>query len=259
MCRYLIVMLLSSFPSELNIAVIGASGGIGAAMVELLSEDSLHDGSRITSIHAFSRGPCRAELPNVTYGHIDLEDEASIAAAARLAANNRPLDLVFVASGILWEGDELRPEKAMREIGSAGLMRLFAINAAGPTLVAKHFLPKLRKDSKTLFAAISARVGSISDNRLGGWYSYRASKAALNMLLRTLAIEHARLWPQSVIAGLHPGTVDTELSRPFTARTPREQLFSAEKSARCLADVMDKLGPEDTGRTFAWDGSRVEF
>ncbi len=251
--------LLSSFPYDLNVAVIGASGGIGHAVLQLLSEDSLADGSRISTIHAFSRSGRRTELPNVTHGLIDIEDEASIAAAAELAARDRPLDLVFVASGILWEGEELRPEKAIRDIDVNGLMRLYAINAAGPTLVAKHFLPKLRKNSRTLFAALSARVGSISDNRLGGWYSYRASKAALNMLLRTLAIEHARQWPQSVVAGLHPGTVDTGLSRPFTARTPRQQLFSAETSARHLIGVMDKLGPDDTGQTFAWDGSRIEF
>ena len=251
--------LLPSFTKGINVAVIGASGGIGKAVVQLLSEDSSSDGSRISVVHAFSRSSMQAELPNVTYGHIDLEDEDSIAAAAELASKNRPLDLVFVSSGILWQGEKLHPEKAMREIDINGLMRLFAINAAGPTLVAKHFLPKLRKDSKTLFAALSARVGSIGDNRLGGWYSYRASKAALNMLLRTLAIEHARQWPQSIVAGLHPGTVDTELSRPFTARTPEHKLFSAEISARHLLCVMNKLGTEDTGQTFAWDGSRIDF
>jgi NAD(P)-dependent dehydrogenase (short-subunit alcohol dehydrogenase family) len=147
----------------------------------------------------------------------------------------------------------------MREIDIAGLSRLFAINAAGPALVAKHFLPKLRKGSKTLFASLSARVGSINDNRLGGWYSYRASKAALNMLLKTLAIEHARLRPDSVVAGLHPGTVDTELSRPYTSRTPEQQLFTPETSARHLIGVMDQLGPEDSGGVFAWDGSRIEY
>ncbi len=251
--------LLASFPPEINVAVIGASGGIGQAVVQLLSENFSSAGSRISVVHAFSRSSCHTELQNVTYGHIDLEDEASVAAAAELATKDRPLDLVFVASGILWQGEELRPEKAMREIDINGLMRLFAINAAGPTLVAKHFLPKLRKDAKTLFAALSARVGSLGDNRLGGWYSYRASKAALNMLLRTLAIEHARQWPQSIVAGLHPGTVDTELSRPFTARTPEHKLFSAEISACHLLGVMNRLGPEDTGQTFAWDGSRIVF
>lgn len=251
--------LLPSFRKDSNVAIVGASGGIGSAVVRLLSEDSLAEDSTISRIHAFSRSPQTLDLPNVTTGHIDLEDETSIAAAAKLAASNSPLDLVFVASGILWQGEELRPEKSMRDIDAEGLTRLFAINAAGPTLTAKHFLPKLRKDSRTLFTALSARVGSINDNRLGGWYSYRASKAALNMLLRTLAIEHARQWPQSVVAGLHPGTVDTGLSRPFTSRTPKDKLFSAEVSARYLIDVMDRLSVEDTGQTFAWDGSRIDY
>lgn len=246
--------LLSSFPPHTNVAIIGASGGIGHAVVELLSDDP-----RVASIYALSRSRRAPDLPNVTTGHIDLDDEASIAEAAELSSQNGALDLVFVASGILWQGDDLRPEKAMREMDIETLMRLFAVNAAGPALVAKHFVPRLRKGSKTLFASLSARVGSISDNRLGGWYSYRASKAALNMLLRTLAIEHARLWPQSVIVGLHPGTVDTELSRPYTSRTPTQQLFSAEKSARHLLQVMNQLEPDDTGQTFAWDGSRIEF
>jgi NAD(P)-dependent dehydrogenase (short-subunit alcohol dehydrogenase family) len=246
--------LVSSFSPETRIAVIGSSGAIGQAVVKLLSDDS-----RVAAIHALSRSMLNQNLPKVTPGHIDLDDEGSIAAAAELVAQNGALDLVFVASGILWQGDDLRPEKAMREIGLEGLTRLFAINAAGPALVAKHFLPQLRKGSKTLFASLSARVGSISDNRLGGWYSYRASKAALNMLLRTLAIEHARQWPQAVVVGLHPGTVDTELSRPYTSRTPERQLFSAEKSARHLLKVTNQLGPDDTGQTFAWDGSRIEF
>ena len=245
---------LSSFSADANVAVIGASGGIGAAMLRLLSDDE-----RVAAIHAFSRSGDTPDLPKVSAGHIDVEDESSIAAAAASAAQQVPLDLVLVSSGILWQGDSLRPEKAMREISLEGLARLFAVNAAGPTLVAKHFLPELRRDSKTLFAALSARVGSINDNRLGGWYSYRASKAALNMLLRTLAIEHARQRPQSIIAGLHPGTVDTGLSGPYTSRTPRKQLFSPEQSARYLVDVIDGLRVEDTGQTFAWDGSRIEF
>lgn len=254
MCRLFSMTLLKSFPPASRVAVIGATGSIGAAVLRLLSQDE-----RVAEIHAFSRNGNIAALPKVIAGRIDFDDEASIAGASAVASRDGPLDLVFVASGILWEGDDLRPEKAMREISMERLTRLFAVNAAGPTLVAKHFLPKLRKGSKTLFAALSARVGSISDNRLGGWYSYRASKAALNMLLRGLAIEHARLRPQSVVAGLHPGTVDTGLSGPYTSRTPRKQLFSPEQSARYLIGVMDGLGAEDTGQTFAWDGSRIEF
>lgn len=246
--------LLESFHAKSNVAVIGASGGIGTAALRLLSADE-----RVARIYAFSRNSGIEAFPKVSAGQIDFDDEASIAEAAAAASREDPLDLVFVASGILWEGDDVRPEKAMREISMDGLARLFAVNAAGPALVAKHFLPKLRKGSKTMFAALSARVGSIGDNRLGGWYSYRASKAALNMLLRGLAIEHARLRPESVVAGLHPGTVDTGLSAPYTSRTPEDKLFSPEQSARYLIGVMDQLGPEDTGQTFAWDGSRIDF
>ena len=146
----------------------------------------------------------------------------------------------------------------MRELDAGKLARVFAINAAGPALVAKHFLPNLRKGSKTAFAALSARVGSIGDNRLGGWYAYRASKAALNMLLKTLSIEQARQRPDSIIVGLHPGTVNTELSSPFTKRTPAAKLFTPEVSAGHLLNVLDGLTPEDSGGVFAWDGQRVE-
>lgn len=246
--------LLSSFSSGCNVALIGASGGIGGAMLRLLSDDS-----RVANIHAFARSSFDASLPKVTAGAIDLNDENSIATAAKLAAQNNALDLVIVTSGILWKGKDLRPEKSMRELDMDGLVQLFAVNAAGPALVAKHFLPALRKNSKTLFASLSARVGSIGDNRLGGWYSYRASKAALNMLLKTFAIEHARQWPDSVVAGLHPGTVDTALSQPYTSRTPKDALFSPETSARHLLKVMDQLCPEDSGGVFAWDGSRIQY
>ena len=200
--------------------------------------------------------PPEKESTRARIGHLDLEDEATITEAANSIAE--PLDLVIVASGILWRGEALRPEKTMRELDAHNLSRLFAVNATGPALVAKHFLPKLRRKSKTVFAALSARVGSISDNRLGGWYAYRASKAALNMLLKSLAIEHARRFPDSVVAGLHPGTVDTPLSRPYTSRTPRERLFDADASARYLLSVIDGLRPEDSGCVFAWDGSRIE-
>jgi len=246
--------LLLSFSADCNVAIIGASGGIGEAMLRLLSDDS-----RVANIHALARSGADGSLPKVSTGLIDLSDEASIATAAQLAAQNDALDLVIVTSGILWEGEDLRPEKSMRELDLQRLTQLFAVNAAGPALVAKHFLPVLRKNSKTLFASLSARVGSISDNRLGGWYSYRASKAALNMLLKTFAIEHARQWPDSVVAGLHPGTVDTALSQPYTSRTPKETLFSPATSARHLLKVMNQLSPEDSGGVFAWDGSRIQY
>ena len=242
---------LQSFPESANVAIIGASGGIGRAMFELLEGDE-----RVRMIYGFARTPLETESSRASVGRLDLEDEATIVEAANTITE--PLDLVVVASGILWQGETLRPEKSMRELDAQNLSRLFAVNATGPALVAKHFLPKLRRKSKTVFAALSARVGSISDNRLGGWYAYRASKAALNMLLKSLAIEHARRFPDSVVSGLHPGTVDTSLSRPYTSRTPRERLFDADASARYLLSVIDGLQPEDSGCVFAWDGSRIE-
>ena len=131
------------------------------------------------------------------------------------------------------------------------------MNATGPALFAKHFLPLLARDRKAAFAALSARVGSISDNALGGWYAYRASKAALNMLIRSLSIELARRSPQALCVGLHPGTVDTPLSVPFRGAVPDGQLFSPDHAAVCLLDVLDGLSPLDTGGVFDWAGQSV--
>ncbi|MDH4047690.1 MAG: SDR family NAD(P)-dependent oxidoreductase [Gammaproteobacteria bacterium] len=244
---------LDSFPSQVRVAIIGASGGIGSALVETLARHP-----RVASVHALSRSPCTFSSPKVAYGQLDLADEDSIRQCAGLASSEGPLDIVIVASGMLWAGESLRPEKSMKELDAEHLGRVFAVNAAGPVLVAKHFLPRLRKDSKTVFAALSARVGSIGDNRLGGWYAYRASKAALNMLLKTLSIEHARLWPQSVVIGLHPGTVKTGLSSPYTKHTPGEKLFTPPIAAGYLLEVVDKVRNSDSGGVFAWDGQRIE-
>ncbi len=214
-------------------AVIGASGGIGAAFAAALTAG----GTEVIAL-------ARADL--------DLEDEASIVAAA--ARVGTPLDLVIVATGLL-HGDGIAPEKAMRDLSAANLARYFAVNATGPALVAKHFLPLLARDRRAVFAALSARVGSISDNRLGGWYGYRASKAALNMLVRTLAIELARTRPEALCVALHPGTVDTRLSQPFQRGVP--DLFTPERSAAAMLDVLATLTPADSGGCFAWDGTRV--
>ena len=244
---------LESFPPQTRVAVIGASGGIGQALVALFESDP-----QVERVFALSRTPCPVSSPKITHGELDLQSEASIASCAASFPSDSPLDIVVVATGILWSGEQLRPEKSMRELDIDKLAKVFAVNATGPALVAKHFLPTLRKGSKTVFAALSARVGSIGDNRLGGWYAYRASKAALNMLLKTLSIEHARQWPQSAIVGLHPGTVNTELSTPFTKRTPPEKLFSPAISAGHLLKVLDGVTAEDSGGVFAWDGKRVE-
>lgn len=244
---------LLSFPPGIRVAVIGASGGLGMALVKLFLEHP-----RVASVYAFSRTPCSIASPKLTQGQLDVTDEKSVRKCAELVGNDSPLDIVVVATGILWLGETLRPEKSLRELDIDKLSQVFAVNAAGPAIVAKHFLPRLRKGSKTVFAALSARVGSIGDNRLGGWYSYRASKAALNMLLKTLSIEQARLWPQSVVIGLHPGTVDTGLSRPYSKRTSPDKLFPPSTSAAHLVEVLDRVAPADTGGVFAWDGKPVE-
>ena len=137
------------------------------------------------------------------------------------------------------------------------MQRSFAVNAIGPALAAKHFLPLLAEDRKSVFAALSARVGSISDNSLGGWHAYRASKAALNMILRNLAIELARRHDKAICVGLHPGTVDTGLSSPFQGSVPPGRLFSPAEAAGHLLKVVDGLSPADSGGHFAWDGRRI--
>lgn len=243
---------LSSFGDALSIAVVGASGGLGRGMIDMLSRDS-----RVASIYAFSRREIDV-AGKVQWYPMDIEDEGSIEFAID-AIGDVQFDIVLVLTGILHSGDQLQPERRREDIGAGSMARVFAINTIGPALVAKHLLPRLVRGRKSVFAALSARVGSIGDNRLGGWVSYRASKAALNQVVRTLAIEHARRWPESAVVALHPGTVDTPLSKPFTGNTPDDKLFTPERSAGYLLAVIDGLSSEDSGGFFAWDGSRIEY
>lgn len=235
---------------HINAAVIGTTGGIGAALADQLAMGV------VENLFRLSRRT--TSYPGTLF--IDIQDEASIAAAAdSIRVHVDALDLVIVATGILHDGDELQPEKSLRALTANAMETAFRINTIGPTLVAKHFLPLLRRESRAVFAALSARIGSISDNRLGGWYSYRASKAALNMVIRTAAIEVARTRPQAICVGLHPGTVATRLSEPFGKGVPANQLFSADRAARHLLDVIETLTHADSGHCFAWDGSVIPF
>ncbi|MBU1385904.1 MAG: SDR family NAD(P)-dependent oxidoreductase [Alphaproteobacteria bacterium] len=219
--------------------VIGAAGGIGSALVERLRGQGAY-----AVVHALSRAD-----------GLDLEDEASIAAAAARIAEGPPPGLILVATGVLHDGFE--PERSYRALTPEHLLRDYRVNAIGPALVAKHLLPLAPRDRRAVFAALSARVGSIGDNRLGGWHSYRASKAALNMILRNLAVELARTHPQAVIAGLHPGTVDSDLSAPFRKGVAPDRLFTPAHSAERLLSVIAGLTPADSGGVFAWDGQRI--
>ncbi len=232
--------------------IIGATGGIGRALTEALAERT-----DVTQVYALSRSGEAAAHPKVVAGEIDILDEKSVATAATSASANGPIELVIVASGVLSSGPDLQPEKSYRHQSRAAFEQVFAVNTIGPALVAKHFLPVMPRQGRAVFAALSARVGSISDNRLGGWHAYRASKAALNMLVRNYAIEQARRNPDFIAASLHPGTVDTELSAPFQGNVPDEQLFTPQTSAAHLLSVINGLTPSNSGKAFDWAGAEI--
>lgn len=236
-----------------NVTIIGASGAIGEATIHLL-----HQRADIKSITALSRSDKRFDLPRVITGHIDLADEMTIEKAADLARQNGPQDLVFVTTGFLHEGN-IFPEKSIRDLSSEKFHKNFAINTIGPALVAKHFLPIMNKEDRNVFAMISARVGSISDNKLGGWYSYRASKAALNMVIKNLSIEAKRSFKKTTIIGLHPGTVDSDLSKPFQTNVAEGKLFSPEYSAKQMLNIIVNVTDQNSGEIIAWDGKKIEY
>ena len=243
---------MDSLGKNLHVAVLGASGGIGAALVAELARDV-----DVEAVHAFSRTPVSDPLPKVHPGFVDLEDEDSIKAAASTCGNQGRLSLVIVATGVLHRADTLQPEKSFRALDPAQMRLAFATNAIGPALVAKHFLPQLTKGPRSVFAVLSARVGSISDNRYGGWYAYRASKAALNMLIKTLAVELRFRNRSALCLALHPGTVDTGLSKPFQQNLKEGQLFQRERAAAQLLQVIDNARPDQSGSLLAWDGQEI--
>lgn len=240
--------MLQSFGSNINAAVFGAGGGLGRALVSVL------DGcDEVSRLDCFSRKALIAQGKQRVFS-CDSADEASIRASLEQAAT--PYDLVIVATGLLHD-DTVVPEKALRNLNYNSLERVFAVNAFAPMMVVKHVLPRMPRGKKTAFAALSARVGSISDNQLGGWYSYRASKAALNQLIKTAAIEHARRWPQALVVGLHPGTVDTNLSKPFQSQVSDSKLFTPEQSALYMLETLDKTQPEASGQVLDYKGAII--
>lgn len=234
----------------MSAVIFGSSGGIGQALVRAVVRRGQY-----ARVFAVSRSG--APVDGAEAIAADFLDERALAGAAAQIAGAGPVKLCIVASGILSDGAGLQPEKAARQQSLAAFERVFAANTFAAALIAAQMLALMPRKERSVFAALSARVGSISDNRLGGWHAYRASKAALNMLVRNYAIEQARRAPGAICVGLHPGTVDTSLSRPFQSGVPEGRLFTPDEAAGYLLDVIDALGPDDSGRCFDWAGKQV--
>ena len=235
-------------------ALFGASGGIGAALATQLCADPQWD-----EVWLGARQRPALAAPTARPFTFDSDDQASLIAAAQQIGAGGALDLVFVATGQLHRPGLPLPEKTYRALDPEAMAELYRINAIGPAMIAKHLLPLLPRDRRAVCAVLSARVGSISDNRLGGWHSYRAAKAALNMLIANFAIECRRSHPHAVIAALHPGTVDTGLSAPFQRGLREGQLTAPAASAAAMLQTLTQLQPADSGGLFAWDGTRLPW
>jgi len=253
---------LASFPPG-GVALVLGAGGIGSALVR-----RLRDVGRFDRIVVGCRSPDKARplashepgRAKVLVETADLLDAGSLQSLARtIGSMHRPLRLAICATGLLHQGADLRPERRLEDVTRENLEMMFAVNAIGPLLAARYLVPVLPRLERSVFAAISARVGSIGDNRLGGWYGYRGSKAALNQFLRCTALELRRRAPGAIVAALHPGTVATPLSKPFQAGVPADRLFAPEYSATRLLEVIDGLSPQDSGGFFAWDGGSIPW
>jgi len=248
MAAYSMYDILSNFDDDLNVVVIGAGGGIGQAFIQHLSQSK-----KVKFLHAFSRQ--KPDLPDrVVWNGIDIMDEESVKAAAGMIEEK--IDIVLVAIGMLYD-DKTQPEKSVRDINIENFEKIFAVNTIAPALMIKYFCPLLTRERRSVFSALSARVGSISDNQIGGWYAYRASKAALNMLLKNASIEIGRRNKGASIIGLHPGTVDTHLSEPFQGNVPEGKLFTAEYSTQKMLEVINTSQSDKTGRIFDYAGKEV--
>ncbi len=254
---------MKSTINQRNALIVGANRGIGLGFVRKLRQEP-----KFTQIYATYR--CResatellakaGEAPErICCLEVDVTDEGQIAqTAAYIGQKVGKLHLVVNCAGVLHEGS-LQPEKSLKHINPELLLRYFQVNSISSVLLAKHLLPLFRHGEKSILAAISAKLGSIGDNQLGGWYGYRASKAALNMLMRNVAIEYHRTSPWTIVVMLHPGTTDTRLSQPFQKNVPAEKLFSVEHTVTQLLEVIENLEQGDSGEFFSWDGSHLPW
>lgn len=255
---------------SINALVVGASQGIGLGFVKQLlsqSDDVADCPFPVGKVFATYRKCPSEELTILSAQEsvrlslipMDVTDEGQIAeGVVPIKESVERLHLILYCVGLLHEGT-MQPEKNLQQINAENLIQYFQVNSIGAVLLAKHLLPLLKHNDRSVFASISAKVGSIGDNHLGGWYGYRASKAALNMLMRTVAIEYSRKSPKTLVVMLHPGTTDTRLSKPFQSGVPTDKLFSVERTTSQLLTVIGQLQPEDSGEFFSWDGSRLPW
>lgn len=240
-----------------NIAIFGASGAIGNALCQQLAHTYPN-----ATINAIARQVTKFSQPNIVSHALDFDDETALALIIEQISQANTLDCVIVAIGLLHQAGSISPEKSLRDISAQQLHQYFHTNTVLPMLIAKYALPKLTGfsltgSSKSLFAVLSARVGSISDNRLGGWYGYRMAKASLHMGIKNLSIDIKRRNPNAIVVALHPGTVNSNLSKPFQKNVAEGKLFSPEFSAQQLLKVLDQLTTDNTGKIWAWDGQEI--
>ena len=233
-----------------NVAIIGASGAIGNAFVEHYSDDQ-----SVNKVFAFSRKKQSYENKKVQSFDMDIENQESIQDAAEEVKDNH-LNHIIIATGIL-HSESFGPEKSIKDIDYDSMTKVMSVNTIGPSLIGRYFIPLLRKDTKSVLAFLSARVGSISDNKLGGWYSYRASKTALNQIIKNFSIELKRINPNAIVLGLQPGTVDSNLSEPFKKNVVKGKLFTPEKSIELLSNVIQNAKTNDSGNLLAYDGETI--
>ena len=240
-----------------RVAIFGASGAIGKAFsdhfMELFPAASLIAVGRTRPlISGFERAD-----GVVCLGGLDLTDEASIQTVCETVVAGGMPDIVVIATGILHE-EGVFPERSVKDLQQRQLAHVLAVNLIGPSLIMKYLLPHAPRKGAFHMGLLSARVGSISDNQLGGWYSYRASKAGLNMMIKGAAIELKRRNREAVLVGLHPGTVESGLSEPFKRNVPEGKLFSPNHSAQCLVQVLLSRSPDQSGLCFDWAGKEIE-
>lgn len=246
-----------------NALIVGASQGIGLGFVRALLQQP-----NVTQVFATYRHQDTAgqllELRSqygdrLTCLQVDITEETQIAQGMQQIKDSvGQLHLAIYCVGVLHAAN-LAPEKSLRQIDAEKLLYSFQVNSIGAVLLAKHLMPLFNKTERSIFASISAKVGSIGDNRLGGWYGYRASKAALNMFLKTTAIEYSRRCPQTIVVALHPGTTDTRLSQPFQKNVPPGKLFPVEHTVKLLSQVIAGLELKDSGQFFSWDGTQLPW